>query len=206
MQTHQSQPQYTKYHLGEIPQYEPGYLHIQWENGHPTMGSDLNARLESAYGLEKTQVYNYEFDRVREEFPKYALLYYNVHGSQTIVGLGLELDPNPSGTEQSRVYTTLREFSEVSEQMGHPLLVESSTCQSTALSYSTELLTFEDCCWPQMMIGSGIWAKYSFGGSGNQINSMQYEITHSRFIGEAIRKMPITQFYIFGDITAHLPE
>ncbi len=195
---------YTKYHNNEnniLNQYQDDYLHIQWENGHTNLGTDLSMS-EKGYIKDKVLIWNHEHDKIETELEKkHYLLYYNVHGSPIMIGLGL--NPNDETNEYSAVYTKLDEFSEFVEQTGTPaLLVQAGSCGSVVtggISYDNN----KNCCWPQRFLNAGTWAYYAIGGGGDRIYNMEKLFSTEPFFGHAIRNNPIGQYIIFGDITAH---
>ena len=76
------------------------------------------------------------------------------------------------------------------------LFMEANACQSHVTEDVNGPL---ECCWPQIYIGSGVWAYYFI----ELDEQMQKEFVNSNFFGEAIRNKPIGQYYIVGDITSH---
>ncbi len=195
---------YTKYHNNEegiLSQYSDSYLHIQWENGHPNLGMDLTMQ-DKGYSKTRVLISNYDTNLVEEELKKKPyLIHYNVHGNARSIGLGL--NPNDETGESQAVYTTLDEFTDFTSQNGAPsLLVEAGSCGAV----TTEGFSKGDekvCCWPQTMLNAGIWSYYSLGGSGDNLYKLEEKLSTSPFYGYAIRHNMVTQYIIFGDITAH---
>ena len=198
---------YARYHSnkdGVLDQYRDDYLHIQWENGHPSLGSDLSLE-ERGYTKDRVLVWNHEHDRVERELQeRHYLLSYNVHGARNVIGIGL--NPNDEAQEYPAVYTTLGEYKAFVDQVGFPptLLVQASSCGSMiaqGIDHHSEV----DCCWPQTMLDTGAWAYYSIGGGGDSISSLEKSLSTGKFFGRAVRDAPTGQYIIFGDITAHFP-
>ena len=201
---------YIRYHSnqdGVVDQYQDDYLHIQWKNGHPHLGSDLSPK-ERGYSRDRVLVLNHEHDSVERELnERHYLLSYHVHGSRSAVGIGL--NPNDEAQEYRAVYTTIAEFARFVDHLGDPpaLLVQASSCQSM-IGQGVFLFGDVDCCWPQAMLEAGVWAYYSIGGGGGRIFGLEEPLSAERFFGYAIRNTPTGQYIIFGDITAHfrLPD
>lgn len=195
---------YTKYHNNDnniLDQYKDDYLHIQWENGHPDLGADLSM-YEKGYIKDRVLIWNHDYDGIETELEKkHYLLSYHVHGTPTVIGLGL--NPNDETNEYSAVYTDLDEFSEFVQQIGTPsLLVQAVSCGSLVsqgISYGNN----KNCCWPQRMLDAGVWAYYAIGGGGDRTYNMEKLFSTEPFFGYAIRNNPVGQYIIFGDITAH---
>lgn len=194
---------YTAYHNNEnniLDQYRDDYLRIQWENGHTNLGSDL-IMYELGYDKNEVLAWNHEYDKVKTELAnKHYLLYYNVHGSPMVTGMGL--NPSDETTELDAVYTSLDEFSEFAEQYGTPaLLVNPHSCGSMVIEYNGN----KNCCWPQRMMGAGVWAYYNIYAMYN--NAFEKSLSTDSFFGHTIRNNPVgLQYFIFGDITARFKK
>jgi len=195
---------YTGYHLnrgGVLSNFKDHYLQVQWENGHAELGMNLST-VEPGYAMDRVFVWNSEYGRVGSELGKKPyLLFYNVHGSPNMIGLGL--NPNNESRTSSAVYTTLEEFSQFAKENGAPaLLVQPASCGSMVSQYG-EGRKMGHCCWPQIMLESGVWAYYSLGGGGDEMARAERAFSASPFFGYAIRNSPMGQYIFFGDITAH---
>ena len=148
----------------------------------------------SDYDLPTTTVYNSEQEKVRNELKKkhIVLKYGCVHGSATSVGLGIS---------RYGVQTTPEEYASFIEENGTPaLFVQSGSCGGATIKEDNTRY----CCWPQIFMESGVWAYYTFGGGGNQIQLMEEAFSKEETIGLAIRKNIVAQNLIFGDILAHI--
>lgn len=195
---------YTRYHNNEnniLSEYSDDYLRIQWENGHPTIGMDLSF-IDRGYEKNRILVWNHEYNKIENELKnKHYLLVYNVHGSPTMIGLGL--NPANETNEYLAVYTTLDEFSEFVQKTGVPaLLVHAIACGGSdiqGIGYGN----IKECCWPQIMMDVGIWAYYGVSGGGDEVYNMERLLSKGTFFGYIIRNNPINQVIIFGDVTAH---
>jgi len=206
---------YTNYHENFdtiIKKYQKSLLWIYDTTMIPTKGGevkeeDIDSFLDSTlrgYGLSIIKVHNIEVEKATAELKKkHIVLSYNVHGTETSVGISLLYrgNPVPSG---EHYYTSLEEFSNFSKENGVPALFVTNNYQS----YADDLKHTRDknikyCCWPQIYLESGVWALYRIGQSDRALR-MQGAISDGNPIGLAIRKRETQQGFIFGDILAHM--
>jgi len=195
---------YTGYHNNEnniLGQYSDDYLHVQWENNHTNLGMDLSMS-KIGYDKSKVLVWNHDYARIMDEMKKkHYLLYYNVHGSPELIGLGL--NGSDSNSEFSAVYTNFDEFSGFAKEYGTPsLLVQPASCGSMVSQLVNDGKK-RYCCWPQLMLDSGVWAYYSIGSGQNSAYDLERKFSEGPFLGYALRNNPVDQYIFFGDITAH---
>lgn len=157
-------------------------------------------------GLPVIEVLNTEPEKATAELKKkHIIMSYAVHGVETGVGISLWYDdgrpPPPIGKPY---YTTFEEYSKFAKENGAPALfiVSQGASYGNTLRHTDENIKY--CCWRQIYLESGIWAIYSFGGSGGQFTRMQRLITDGTTIGLAIRTRVTQGDYVFGDILAHM--
>lgn len=168
------------------------------------------------YKLSTLTLFNNETEQVTNEMKKKHLVsYFGGHGTREVVGMGLdvfipeeevyEVPGAPETNLSKSVYTSLEEYSYFTKENGVPsLFVESAACESFMLERNNT----KYCCWPQVLMESGVWAYYSFGATASiQISkrdlSLRKSLSTEETIGYAIRKNPIRQSIYFGDILAH---
>jgi len=163
-----------------INNYQKSVLHIQDPEGFT--GSPI-----LGYALPVTAVMNTDYQKAETELKnKHFILSIGAHGGSTIVGLGLD----------NKQYVTLEEYLSFTKENGIPaLLVDNGACYGIALKEAGK----NYCCWPQIFMESGVWAEYALSG-GLETRKIISEDS----LGLAVRKTIPYQYFIFGDILAHL--
>ena len=194
---------YAKYHSNEneiLSAFSRAFFWIQWDNTLPTsVGSELSQHTKN-YGLDSIFALNTQHDRVASELAKRPmLLHVNVHANQTVMGLGLT--PGGESSTNNQVYTTLSEFTNFCNAHGTPaLLFDAFACNSMTPSSGTR----QNCCWPQRVVDAGVWAYYTVFGNSTQRAQTESVIGRLNTMGYAIRTTPVSDYYVYGDIMAHL--
>ncbi|MFH0829975.1 MAG: hypothetical protein V1887_02320 [Candidatus Aenigmatarchaeota archaeon] len=196
---------YTDYHNNfatHIGKYQKSMLHI----ADPYfVGDCLKSSIDNPilrYDLPVITISGTEREKVFDELKnKYLILHYGIHGSTWILQL-----TNGCSNESIQPQTLrLSEYSNFTKEYGTPaLFVAPGACEAMTIRDDLdpwELSKYPErrhCCWPQIFMESGAWAYYYMPhGRGN---TFLYEKT----IGLAIRKSNVEQFFIFGDILAHM--
>jgi hypothetical protein len=149
-------------------------------------------------------VYNNEYSRVLEEMKeKHRILYLRVHGNPANVGMGLygprqvQSMPPDGGAPYT---TTLEDYSQFVDEYGTPaLFVDSGACYSISIK-DFGMTGFSPCCWPQVYMDSGVWVYYSVSNGFD----VEKDISDGGMIGLALRKNVVSQFFVYGDILAHV--
>jgi len=178
------------------------------------------------YGLPVISFLNIEFDRINIEMKnKRMILRYDAHGAPTGVGMGLnnepysilktyaDMDYTSLVQESNRtsnyttltnywdlMYTDLEEYSNFTRDNGLPaLFVDAYACNINVMRQEN----VRYCCWPQVMMDSGVWAYYSMFEPGYESLKIRDGIANET-IGMASRKYIVLNHFVFGDILAHV--
>lgn len=171
-----------------------GHLHIQWDSV-KLGGEEFLKDPPEGYITENTVLtYNTNHSEIIEELNKKPyLLSFHFHGSPTVISMGLS--PDLENDQSGPVWTTLSEFRQyISQNKNFPLIVDiGNVCGTGELLWKD----VDYCCWPQAFLEAGVWASFIMSGTPHEINP---------FIGYKIRHKEMDNYYIYGDITAHLNE
>jgi len=190
---------YAAYHenqddiLNEFPYRN---LHINWDDNH---GYGTLGRASEGYELDSVVVLNSDSAGVAVELVKKAYLWtYYLHGGANENSFGY----NPLGQigKKDALWTTPEEFDIYVQKYGAPALLVHplAACQYAIVDTGGP----GKCCWPQRMLEAGVWAYYGLHGNGNLTRVMEKAFMEAPFIGHAIRRLPVGEVFIAGDITA----
>lgn len=199
---------YVAYHANPeyyFSQYRKALLSVQWDQRATDLGlgTALEPFLDYSYVVPKVIVSNANHQEVQSRFrEKFLFLRYDVHGSRDLIGLGLNYQNLPAD-DYFAYLTTLEEYSSFVEEFGQlSLFVDAGACQASSIEFEDRRF----CCWPQIMLQSGVWAYYELTGVVGA-RSIIKDFTGSGIpLGLAIRRNHHDQNIIFGDILAHSPS
>ena len=167
--------------------------------------TDINLGITNlGYNMTIVNVYNNEYSKVLEEMKKkHRVLYLRVHGNPANVGMGLygprqaQTMPPDGGASYT---TTLEDYSQFVDVYGTPaLFVDSGACYAISIK-DFGMTGFSPCCWPQIYMESGVWVYYSVSNGFD----VEEDISDGSMIGLALRKNVVSQFFVYGDILAHV--
>jgi len=186
-------------------------LVVGWDNDIPSgakIGGHYGPTDYQSSGYRERYFYpmeyylNTEFTNIYNALKNKKLLFkYGVHGSNTIIGIGLS-EPLTTNITFNSIYTSLDEFSNFSEKNGQSMLFVNIgfACGQNTLSSERNIF----CCWPQQWLKYGVWTIYTIHGDPYHYNFDMW-LSEEKIIGKALRKTKHSQNIIYGDILGTFP-